>query len=515
MDYDASCLSFDSTDGNEDGLADSVNLMLPAIFGVTRVIHDVEDTDGEIDFTLVDTAQPFEAIPEGVIVEVSLNVNEAASCSGSEAGVGFASEPQAGFSNDEGQRLDCKTDDGTVSIAAAAPTYTPTSTPTATAVPAKPSLSIPDGLSATPGQKVALPITFDSDGGDISGVSFSLQYDRSCLSFDPTDDNSDGLPDSASVFLPAAFQRSLVAEAPEDSDRDIDIVLADLVYPLAAMPDGQIVSIELSVESGPSCWGMTFAVDFWTNTPATYFDTGGEEVTGTTQGGSITISVPTATPTPTFTATATPTFTTTATATPTHTATPTPTFTPTPTHTATLTPTPTPTFTPTATATSTDTPTPTVVPTSTQMPVLEGPSLTIPGEIAGMPGKTVTVPISFDADDNRIAALTFSIDFDQTCLGFDASTGIAFKVPSSFITQALYDPGDTDGEIDIAVYSLSATVPEGAIVEITYSVSSDEGCRGATAGVGFSDSPSAVFGDDRFRPVQGWTLGGSVKIADS
>ncbi len=455
MDYDESCLSFDSTDGNEDGLADSVNLMLPATFGVTRVIHDVEDTDGEIDFTLVDTAQPFEAIPEGVIVEVSLNVNEAASCGGSEAVVGFASEPQAGFSNDEGQRLDCKTDDGTVSIAAAAPTFTPTPTPTATAVPAKPSLSIPDGLSATPGQKVELPITFDSDGGDISGVSFSLQYDRSCLSFDPTDDNSDGLPDSASVFLPAAFQRWLVAEAPEDSDRDIDIVLADLVYPLAAMPDGLIVSIELNVDDGPACWGETTVVGFWADAPATYFDANGEEVTGTTNDGSIEISDPPATPTPTFTATATP------------------------------------------------------------EPVLEGPSLTIPGEIAGMLGKTVTVPISFDADDNRIAALTFSIDFDQTCLGFDASTGIAFKVPSSFITQALYDPGDTDGEIDIAVYSLSATVPEGAIVEITYSVSSDEGCRGATADVGFSDSPSAVFGDDRFRPVQGWTQGGSVKIADS
>ncbi len=455
VDYDESCLSFDSTDGNEDGLADSVNLRLPATFGMTWVTHDMEDSDGEINFALVDATQPFEAIPEGVIVEVSLNVNEAASCWGSEAGVGFASEPQAEFSNDEGERLDCETDDGTVMIARPPPTYTPTPTPTATPIPASPSLSIPEEISAKPGQTVNVSIALDSDGAEISGVSFSLQYDRSCLSFDPTGDNSDGLPDSASLHLPAAFQRLLVDEAPEDSDREIDVVLADIVHPLAAMPDGLIVTIELNVDDGTECRGETIVVGFWADTPATYFDTSGAELKGTTHGGSVTISDPPDTPTPTPTATATP------------------------------------------------------------EPVLEGPSLTIPQEIAGTPGQTVIAPISFEADDNSISALTFSVDFDQACLGFDASTGLAFKVPTSFLTQVMYDSGDVDGEIDFTVYSLRTTVPEGAVVEITFSVSTDESCRGATAGVGFSDNPSAVFGDDRFRPVQGWTQDGSVKITDS
>lgn len=455
VDYDEACLSFDSTDGNEDGLPDSVNLRLPATFGVTRVTHDAEDTDGEIDFVLVDTAQPFEAIPEGVIVEVSFNVDEAASCWDSEAGVGFASDPQAEFSNDEGRRLGCETKDGTVTIVRPPPTYTPTPTPTATPVPANPSLSIPEDISAVPGQTVNVSIALDSDGAEISGVTFSLQYDQSCLSFDPTDDDSDGLPDSVSLSLSAEFGRTLIAEAPEDSDREIDVVLADLVLPLAAMPDGVIVSIELSVDDGPACWGETIVVGFWADTPATYFDTGGEEVTGTTDDGSIEISDPPATPTPTPTPTATP------------------------------------------------------------EPVLEGPSLTIPSEIEGTPGQTVAASISFDADDNRISALTFSVDFDQTCLSFDASTGLAFKVPPSFITQALYDSSDTDGEVDFTVYSLNTTVPEGAVVEITFTVSSEQGCRGATADVGFSDNPSAVFGDDRFRPVQGWTQDGSVQIADS
>ena len=148
------------------------------------------------------------------------------------------------------------------------------------------------------------------------------------------------------------------------------------------------------------------------------------------------------------------------------------------------------------------------------MPVMDGPSLTIPGDIPGTPGQTVIVPISFDADDNGISVLTFSIDFDQACLSFDSSTGVAFKAPTSFLTQAMYNSGDTDGEIDFTLYGLRATLPNGAIVEITFTASSEQGCRGATADVGFSDSPSATFGDDRFRPVQGRTQDGSVKIAD-
>ena len=531
VDYDESCLSFDTTDADVDGLYDSVKLIGTKEFWsvwTTTAEHKAQDTDGELGIVIAYSVirdRRFAGMPNKVIMEITFTAR--ASCREAEAGVRFSSDPPVMYGNDEGIPLKGTTEGGAVRIstptptptstATATPTFTPTPThtPTATPVPANPSLSIPEAIPAIPGQTVVVPITLDSDGGDVSGVSFSLRYDRFCLGFDPTDDNSDGLPDSATVFLPPEFQRLLVAEAPEDSDREVDVVLADLVYPLAAMPDGPIVSIELNVDSRPSCWEMTIAVGFWADAPATYFDTNGEEVTGTMYGGSVTISTPT--PTPTFTPTPTPTFTPTPTPTFTPTATATPTFTATPTATATFTPTPTqtPTFTPTPTATSTNTPTPTLTPTATQVPVLEGPSLTIPSEVPGTPGQTVIVPISFDADDDAISVLTFSIDFDQTCLSFDASTGLAFKVPPSFLTQALYDSGDTDGEIDFTVYSLRTTVPEGAVVEITFSISTDMDCRGSTADVDFSNNPSAVFGDYRFRPVQGWTQDGSVKIADS
>ena len=519
VDYDETCLSFDSTDKNSDGLADSVKLMVPTEFGATRVNHDPGDSDGEIDIVLADTAHPFAAMPNGAIMEIVLTVTEGVSCREGKAGVKFSSDPPAEFGSDEGTPLKSVTQDGSVTIspptstststATSTPTFTPTatSTSTPTPVPATPSLSISKDISAIPGQTITVPITFNSDGAEISGVTFSLVYDESCLSFDPTDGNSDVVPDSVNITLPEEFDRTLVAPAPKDADREIDVVLADIVLPLASMPDGVIVAIGLDVASDAACWGATVNVGFWENSPATYFDTNGEEVAGTMQDGSISIATPTptptATPTPTRTSTPTPTPTATPTATSTHTptATPTPTFTPTPTHTATAT------ATPTATATSTHTPT----------AVQEGPSLKIPEEIPGTPGQPVTATASFDADGNAITSITFAVDYNQACLSFDPKDedydgvpdSVTLMVPATFISQARF----ANGAIRFVHFSLDDTMPDGDIVEIDLEVSDKEECRGATAEVGFSSAPA--FGDSSGKPVTGWTQDGSVKIADN
>ena len=489
VDYDETCLGFDSIDKNPDGLADSVKLMVPTEFGATRVNHDPGDSDGEIDIVLADTVRPFGAMPDGVIMEVALTAIKESSCNGDEARVGFSSDPPAMFSNDEGVPLNGETEDGSVQISAPTLKSTFTPTPTATPVPATPSLSIPKDISAIPGQTIVVPITFNSDGAEISGVTFSLVYDESCLSFDPTDGNSDVVPNSVNITLPEEFDRTLVAPAPEDADREIDVVLADIVLPLASMPDGVIVAIGLDVASDAACWGATVNVGFWENSPATYFDTNGEEVAGTMQDGSISIATPTPTPTATPTATST------------HTPTATPTFTPTPTHTATAT------STPTATATSTHTPT----------AAQEGPSLTIPEEIPGTPGQPVTATVSFDADGNAITSITFAVDYDQACLSFDPKDedydgvpdSVTLMVPATFISQARF----ANGAIRFVHFSLDDTMPDGDIVEIDLEVSDKEECRGATAEVGFSSAPA--FGDSSGKPVTGWTQDGSVKIADN
>ena len=102
VDYDETCLEFDSTDGDSDGIADSVKLMVPEAFGTTRVVHDSGDADGEIDTVIADTEHPIEAMPDGVIMEIALAVTEEASCSEEVAAVAFSSDPPATYQDDNG-----------------------------------------------------------------------------------------------------------------------------------------------------------------------------------------------------------------------------------------------------------------------------------------------------------------------------------------------------------------------------------------------------------------------------
>jgi len=70
--------------------------------------------------------------------------------------------------------------------------------------------------------------------------------------------------------------------------------------------------------------------------------------------------------------------------------------------------------------------------------------LSIPTNIPGSAGDTVTVPVYFSGAGSSIDSTTFSIDFDHECLSFDPSspTAIQFTVPSDFVTNAGYDPTD-------------------------------------------------------------------------
>ena len=129
----------------------------------------------------------------------------------------------------------------------------------------------------------------------------------------------------------------------------------------------------------------------------------------------------------------------------------------------------------------------------------------------------MAAPISFDSDDNDISNITFAVDYDQACLSFDSTDAnfdgvpdsVTLMVPTAFITQVQF----TGGAIQFVLYALGATMPDGVIADISLTVSDAQDCRGATAEVGFSFGPA--FGDDRFRPVEGWSQDGSVKIADN
>ena len=288
VDYDEACLSFDSTDSDSDGLADSVHLMVPHAFGATLVGHDPNDTDGEIDTVLADMVRPFEAMPDGVIMEVALTVIEESSCNGDEARVGFSSDPPAMFSNDEGVLLNGETEGGAIRIAvpASTATHTPTATatPTVTATPTQdqegPSLSIEQEIPGTPGQTVVVPIDFDANGNGISSITFTVDYDQACLSFDPTDADFDGVPDSVIFKVPATFISQ--ARFMDSTIRFVHFSLDD------TMPDGGIVEIDLGVSDKEECRGASAEVGF-SSIPA-FGDNSGRPVTGWTQDGSVKIA---------------------------------------------------------------------------------------------------------------------------------------------------------------------------------------------------------------------------------
>jgi len=144
--------------------------------------------------------------------------------------------------------------------------------------------------------------------------------------------------------------------------------------------------------------------------------------------------------------------------------------------------------------------------------------LSIPTNIPGSAGDTVTVPVYFSGAGSAIDSTTFSIDFDEDCLSFDPSSpdAIQFTVPSDFITNADYDPADTDGEIDISIYDQTTprmTIPDGIIVNIEFTISGCAATPGSSnsARVGFSNEPKPSFGSYGIS-VEGLSLDGFVRI---
>ena len=114
--------------------------------------------------------------------------------------------------------------------------------------------------------------------------------------------------------------------------------------------------------------------------------------------------------------------------------------------------------------------------------------------------------ITFDADDNEINGITFSVDYDQTCLDFDGTDSVQLKGLDGFYIATV------TSNLDFTIVDPFTQVPEQVIVEITFTVSDEAECIGATAEVGFPSVPAFV--DRNFTPVQGWKQDGSVKIAD-
>ncbi|MEZ4862377.1 MAG: hypothetical protein R3C14_13760 [Caldilineaceae bacterium] len=249
-----------------------------------------------------------------------------------------------------------------------------------------PTLTIPQAIAATVGHPVLAPVDFRAGGAAVASLTFSIDFDESCLGFDDSDSNNDGLLDHVHFSKPAAFQGS-VSYAAADLAGELDIVIADFSPPFAILPDTDgLVTIEFIPLCSPTGDApLTAAIGFSHAPTVSFGDPGGRDLKGITSGGTVVIANPaTATTTPTATATSTTTPlatpTTTSTALPTATATAKATTVASPTATATATVLLLPSETVPATPTVTTTATATAPPTATATATLQ--STTAPTAVA-------------------------------------------------------------------------------------------------------------------------------------
>lgn len=152
------------------------------------------------------------------------------------------------------------------------------------------------------------------------------------------------------------------------------------------------------------------------------------------------------------------------------------------------------------------------------------PELSVTTNIPAAEQEAVAVPVHLATNGSSIAATTFSIDYDASCLSFDDTDGdldgvpdaLAFSLPAGFSVAAFHDLGDSDGEIDISIFDLAppiATLVDGSIVTATFTATCSPALGATvTAPVGFSSDPSATFSSDLAVDINGTTSDGSVVI---
>jgi len=333
-----------------------------------------------------------------------------------------------------------------------------------------PVLAVANQVTAVPGDTVTLPITFTSEGEAISSLVFSIDFDETWLSFDPTDSDQDGLPDALVLNLPMAFNASATFDA-SDTDGELDIFVADVFPPLAALPNGMLATLTLNVGQPPS--SVNAVVGFSQDPVASFGNNAGQSVPGATIDGSvwITVSTPTNTPTPT--------------------------------------------------ASPTVSPTPTNTPTATPTPPVSGPDVSIPENIPAQAGQIITVPVVYTSNGHNIASMVLSVDYDQDAMYFDPADNdgdglpdqITFNIPGGLGASATFDASDTDGELDIYIadtFPPLSGLADGTIIYITFTAGNPT--EPLSAAVNFSLDPAVSFGDTQGQSVPGTSDNGSVFI---
>lgn len=130
-----------------------------------------------------------------------------------------------------------------------------------------------------------MPITFDSDENDVSSTVFSIDYDQSCLRFDPT-----GVPGSVNFTVPAVFTVTAFRFDARDTEGEIDFIIGAFSVPPPSVPDGVVMELVFEATCQPTNGEVIATVTFSTDPSASYSNPFGQDVEGWTRDGSVRIT---------------------------------------------------------------------------------------------------------------------------------------------------------------------------------------------------------------------------------
>jgi hypothetical protein len=170
----------------------------------------------------------------------------------------------------------------------------------------EPLLWIPVGLTPAEDGLVAVPVQLTPNGAAVAGLLFSLDIDQGCLVFDPADADRNGIPDAITIHLGTAFVVSVVYDA-QDSDGELDFILADYSPPYATLPADVLVTVRIGVAcAAPDGELREVPLPFSAAPGPSFAAPSGSALRGSTSAGSIYLGAAGIVPTPAPTATSTP-----------------------------------------------------------------------------------------------------------------------------------------------------------------------------------------------------------------
>ena len=140
-------------------------------------------------------------------------------------------------------------------------------------------LATPSRIPAQAGDTITVPVRFTPGGANISSTILSIDFDETCLTFNPAD--------PIVYNLPAGYFKSVSYNA-LDTDGEIDITLIDPAPPIVPLPLGELARLTFHVK--PACGGTatsTLASVGFSSAPSVSFGASGQSRPGFSLDGSV------------------------------------------------------------------------------------------------------------------------------------------------------------------------------------------------------------------------------------